>query len=729
MTTGTMISLTDITDQPTIDAISSGLHTNPFAVLGPHRLDGSGNERWVVRTYQPHAESVSLLLNRQSHEMASSGSGIFACVLEKKPDHYTLRLRSGDHQWDSGDPYRYSSSIGELDHHLFSAGDHQALYELMGANRITQDKQEGVRFVVWAPNASIVSVIGDFNDWDQRRNILRKHPQNGLWEIFIPDLQNWSSYKYYLRDNNGTELPLKSDPFARYCEAPPGNASITHTSGYQWQDQQWQSKRVQNPDLSQPMSIYEVHAGSWRWKDGRSMTYTELTDTLIPYVLDRGFTHLEFLPLSEHPFTGSWGYQPTGLYAPTQRFGDPDDFRYFVDQCHQRGLGVIMDWVPAHFPGDDHGLALFDGTHLYEHADPRQGKHNDWDTLIYNYGRNEVANFLSANALFWIREFHLDGLRMDAVASMLYLDYSREDGEWIPNEHGGNINLDAARLLQRINEQIHAEKAFTLAEESTSYDGVTRPVFSGGLGFTYKWNMGWMHDILDYLSADPVYRKHHHKLLTFGMMYSYTENFALPFSHDEVVYGKGSMLGKMAGDPWQARANLRCCYAFMYAYPGKKLLFMGSEFGQLREWSHDRELDWFLFDDPDHLGLFNLIGDLNATYKRSPALYERDFDPEGFQWIDCDDEDQSVISWYRHADDQSIIVICNMTPVVRHGYRIGCNTTGEYRVLLNTDDHNFGGSGISSGATWHSESTPCHGREHSLVIDIPPLSALYLTCD
>ena len=569
------------------------------------------------------------------------------------------------------DPYRFSSALGELDLHLLGEGSHRNIGRTLGSRVCKQEGIEGTRFAVWAPNASRVSVVGDFNEWDGRRNPMRCHPGNGIWEIFLPGIDAGALYKFELLDAKGRLLPLKSDPLANYFEPPPGNASVVYRSRYEWQDDAWMAERGKNPDLDRAMSIYEVHAGSWRrsGEDNRWLGWRELADTLIPYVIELGFTHVELMPVSEHPFDGSWGYQPIGLFAPTWRFGEPDDFRHFVDRCHLSGIGVIVDWVPAHFPRDEHGLARFDGTALYEHADPRKGAHADWGTLIFNYGRREVVNYLIGSALYWIDVMHVDGLRVDAVASMLYLDYSRKDGEWIPNEYGGNENLEAVAFLKRFNEVIHEHGAISLAEESTAWPGVSKPVFDGGLGFTYKWNMGWMNDTLRYMQEDPLHRSYHHDKMTFGLVYAFDENFVLPLSHDEVVHGKRSLLGKMPGDEFRRFANLRAYYGFMFCHPGKKLLFMGSEIAPYTEWNHDSALDWQLLDFPVHAGVQRLLRDLNTLYREMKPLHDLDHSGEGFAWIDWQDRDNSVLSWVRRDRGGAFVVcISNLTPVVRSHY-------------------------------------------------------------
>jgi 1,4-alpha-glucan branching enzyme len=710
-------------------ALVNGSHTDPFAVLGVHR---SGPTR-IVRTLQPQAERVSVI-DTAGETLADMErvhpGGIFAAIMPPRLRHYRLRVTTtSGYTTDIEDPYRFPQTLGDLDLYLLGEGSDKNIYEKLGAQVRTFVGVQGTRFAVWAPNASRVSVIGDFNDWDGRRHTMRLHPGNGIWEIFVPGVGGGTKYKFELLDRDGELLPFKTDPFGRYHEPPPGNASIVFDSRYAWQDAEWIQKRSPEPALDRPVSIYEVHLGSWRRKadeGNRYLGYRELADELVDYVREMGFTHIELLPVSEHPFDGSWGYQPIGMYAPTQRFGDPDDFRYFVDRCHAAGIAVIIDWVPAHFPQDEHGLRQFDGTALYEHADPRKGEHADWGTLVFNFGRREVMNYLIGSALYWIDEFHIDALRVDAVASMLYLDYSRKEGEWVPNEFGGNENLEAVEFLKRLNTEVHAHGATSYAEESTAWPAVSRPIEAGGLGFTYKWNMGWMNDTLSYMTEDPVHRKHHHDKMTFGLVYAFNENFVLPLSHDEVVHGKRSLLGRMPGDDWQRFANLRAYLASMYAHPGKKLLFMGSELAQHREWSHDGSLDWHLLEHAPHRGMQALVHDLNALYQCTPALYEIDFAGEGFEWIDWDDRDNSVLSWLRR-DTSGNFVICvsNMTPIVRHDFRMGVPQGGTYNELLNTDDERYGGSGIQS-ADILAEQNGSHGREFSIALTLPPLSTVIL---
>jgi len=716
-----------MTDAASLKALVEGRHNNPFAVLGIQREEGGR----IVRTFQPGATAVSLI-DDQGEVMGQLEpelrDGLFSGPMPANRRKYRLRVTWADGiEQDIEDPYRFPSTLGEMDLYLLGEGSDQYIYRKLGAHTTTVQGVSGTRFAVWAPNASRVSVVGDFNSWDGRRHVMRLHPGNGIWEIFIPGIGNGTLYKYEITDARGSLLPLKADPYGTLHEPPPGNSSIVFDSHYRWDDTDWMKRRTEAPRLDTPTSIYEVHLGSWRRKDdGSYLTYRDLANELVPYVNDMGFTHIELLPVTEHPFDGSWGYQPIGMFAPTQRFGTPDDFRYFVDACHAHGIAVIIDWVPAHFPNDEHGLRRFDGTALYEHEDPRKGEHADWGTLIFNYGRREVINYLIGNALYWIDEFHIDGLRVDAVASMLYLDYSREEGEWIPNEFGGNENLEAVAFLKRLNTELHAHGATSYAEESTAWPGVSRPVDAGGLGFTYKWNMGWMNDTLLYMSEDPVHRKHHHDKMTFGLVYAFNENFILPLSHDEVVHGKRSILGRMPGDRWQKFANLRAYYAFMYGHPGKKLLFMGNEIGQSAEWNHDQSLDWHLLQYPEHAGVQALLRDLNHLYVKTPALYEIDFSEEGFEWIDWGDRDNSVLSWLRRDKHGGYIVcVTSLTPVVREGYRIGVPDEGTYSVVLNSNDTKYGGSGAGTQIA-ESVSKEHLGRPFSIELTLPPLGTIYL---
>ena len=716
-----------MTDRKAFTAIVEGRHNNPFAVLGPHRR---GRDR-IVRAFQPDANKVSLL-NAKGDIIAAmqkiDAGGLFEAKLPPRQRRYALRVEMQDGTtFDTEDPYRFPSSLGEMDLYLLGEGSDQNIYMKLGSHVMKILGVSGTRFAVWAPNASRVSVVGDFNQWDGRRHVMRLHPGNGIWEIFIPGTGVGARYKFEIQDASGNLLPLKSDPYAAYYEPPPGNSSIVFASRYGWQDSDWMLKRSSIPAMDQPISIYEVHPGSWRRKDdGSSLGYRELASDLVGYVQDMGFTHIELLPVTEHPFDGSWGYQPIGLFAPTQRFGDPDDFRYFVDRCHKAGIKLIIDWVPAHFPKDEHGLRRFDGSALYEHEDPRKGEHADWGTLIFNYGRREVVNYLIGSALYWINEFHVDAIRVDAVASMLYLDYSRDEGEWIPNELGGNENLEAVEFLKRLNTEIHAHGATSFAEESTAWPGVSRPVDTGGLGFTYKWNMGWMNDTLSYMGEDPVHRKHHHDKMTFGLVYAFDENFVLPLSHDEVVHGKRSIIGRMPGDEWQQFANLRAYYAFMYAHPGKKLTFMGNEIAQHREWNHDQSLDWHLLEHAPHKGMQRLVRDLNMLYRDTRALHELDCSPEGFEWIEWNDKDSSVLSWLRKDSSGAfVVVICNLTPIVREIYAVGVPSGGEYVELLNTDSEHYGGSGLSND-TVLAKPNEHHGRSYSISLRLPPLATIIL---
>ncbi|HSR55169.1 MAG TPA: 1,4-alpha-glucan branching protein GlgB, partial [Alphaproteobacteria bacterium] len=692
-------------DQAEVEAVANGTHDDPFGILGMH----GGNDRPLsVRVFAPRADSVLVLDGRSGNPVAEldriHDGGFFAAVVprRKKQFRYRLRFTEGASTWEIEDPYQFSRILGELDVHLMAEGSHRELFARLGAHLTTHQGSDGVAFVVWAPNAKRVSVVGDFNQWDGRCHPMRKRHEGGLWEIFIPGISKGEVYKYEVIGPSGARLPLKADPVAFEQEPPPSTASRVHGLPHrEWNDDDWMRSRGEALDLSAPISIYEVHAGSWRrGKDNAFLDYNELAEALIPYVKDLGFTHIELMPIAEHPFSGSWGYQPIGLFAPTSRFGRPEEFGRFVDRCHQAGIGVIVDWVPAHFPADEHGLARFDGTALYEHEDPRLGRHMDWGTLIYNFGRREVANFLQANALFWLSYYHVDALRVDAVASMLYLDYSRKPGEWVPNYEGGNENLEAIAFLRSTNRAVADEVpgAKTIAEESTAWPGVSRPVEQDGLGFGYKWNMGWMHDTLEYISHEPVHRRYHQDRMTFGLLYAFSENFILPLSHDEVVHGKGSLIGKMPGDRWQKFANLRAYYAFMWTHPGKKLLFMGGEFAQEREWNHDQSLDWHLIEDPMNGGMMRLIADLNRVYKEIPALHQLDCREEGFKWIDASNAEQSVLCYLRKGNDgeDPVLVVLNFTPVVRHDYRVGVPHPGTWREVVNTDSELYGGSNVGN---------------------------------
>ena len=718
------------------EAVVRAEHGDPFGFLGMHRAEGGTVE---VRTFQPRALRVWVVdtaTGKATTELARLLPEGFFCGPAGKPDRfrYRLRLDLGDGiTTDIEDPYRFPPVLGELDMHLFVEGTHLRTYEKLGAHCVEVDGVAGVNFAVWAPNARRVSVVGDFNDWDGRRHPMRLRVEAGIWELFLPGVAPGALYKYELIGCHGQLLPLKCDPYGFYAEVPPKQASVVYDlKSYDWTDAAWIERRRHGEDRERPVSIYEVHLGSWRLnadEGDRPLTYRELADELGDYVADLGFTHIELMPVHEHPFSGSGGYQPIGLFAPTSRYGTPDDFRYFVDAMHRKGIAVIIDWVAGHFPSDTHGLAQFDGTHLYEHADPRQGMHREWNTLIYNYGRNEVTNFLYANALFWLDEYHIDGLRVDAVASMLYLDYAREPGEWIPNRYGGNENLEAIQFVRRMNEVTYADQPgiVTIAEESTAWPMVSRPTYVGGLGFGFKWNMGWMHDTLSYMSKDPIHRRYHHDNLTFGLLYAFSENFVLPLSHDEVVYGKRSVLGRMPGDRWRRFANLRAYYAFMWTHPGKKLVFMGCEFGQENEWNHNTGLDWGLLDDAMHMGVQRLMRDLNRVYTDYPALHQLDCDHHGFQWIDCCDRDNSVIAFLRRGREagEFVVVVCNFTPEVRKGYHIGVPEAGCYREILNTDGEIYGGSGVGNDSVTAIDYQG-HGFAHSLDLTLPPLAVIVL---
>ena len=715
-------------ERATLNALADGRYFDPFSLLGIQFENG----RRIVRTLQPHAKSVALLAGDSSEALLMEKvhpAGLYEIEMPARKRRYRLRLTFADgSSHDIHDAYCFPSTLGDLDLYLLGQGSHRDIFRKLGAHPTKVQGVNGTFFAIWAPNASRVSVIGGFNDWDGRCHVMRLHPGNGLWEIFIPGVGDGAQYKFELLDKQGELLPLKSDPMGQFHEAPPGNASVVYSSHHRWKDDQWMASMTTVPNMDQAISIYEVHLGSWRrGADNRLLTYRELADKLVAYVVELGFTHVELLPVTEHPFDGSWGYQPIGMYAPTQRFGTPDDFRFLVDKLHQAGIAVIMDWVPAHFPRDEHGLRRFDGTALYEHEDPQKGEHSDWGTLIFNYDRREVINYLVGSALYWIDEFHIDSLRVDAVASMLYLDYSREVGEWSPNIYGGNEHLEAVEFIRRLNEVIHSYKATSFAEESTAWPGVSRPTDAGGLGFTYKWNMGWMNDTLAYMAEDPVHRKYHHDKLTFGLVYAFDENFVLPLSHDEVVHGKRSLLGRMPGDDWQRFANLRAYYGFMYGHPGKKLLFMGAEIAQEKEWNHDQSLDWHLLENASHQGIQNLVRDLNNVYRDTAALHELDFSSEGFEWIDWQDADSSVLCWLRRAaDGDFVICISNFTPLVRKGYRFGVPEAGLYVELLNTDGKRYGGSGVEATDGIQSEQVEAHGRPCSLQMDLPPLATLIL---
>lgn len=725
--------------QDDVSHLLAGSHWSPRAILGPHPVEQEGLAGVAIRAWLPDAQRADLVMDGSGFVISMvrlHEAGLFEGFVSAGTPVQDYRVRATHRDGtviERRDPYAYPPLLTDFDLHLFAEGTFYKAYQSLGAHLRTVEHVTGVHFVVWAPNAARVSVVGDFNGWDGRWHPMTNRGTTGLWELFIPDLPEGSLYKYEIRSRHHDMILLKADPYARAGELRPRTASIVRDlSRYTWRDGDWMTARAQWDPLTAPISIYEVHLGSWMRvpeDDNRWLTYRELADKLIPYAKELGYTHLELMPVTEHPFDASWGYQATGYFAATSRYGTPEDFMAFVDAAHQAGLGVIMDWAPAHFPDDAHGLAFFDGTHLYDHADPRLGYHPDWHSRIFNYGRPEVRTFLLNSALFWLDQYHIDGLRVDAVASMLYLDYGRKAGEWIPNEFGGHENLAAVSFLKDLNVLVHREHpgAMTIAEESTSWPGVSRPTYMGGLGFTLKWNMGWMHDMLEYFSHDPIHRRYHQGQITFGLLYAFTENFVLALSHDEVVHGKRTLLDKMPGDLWQRYANLRTLFAYMYAHPGKKMLFMGGEFGQWREWNHDASLDWHLCEEPPHQGLQRLIRDLNRLYREEPALHEIDFDWTGFQWIDFHDADNSVIAFLRqgrHERDR-MVCACNFTPVPRHGYRIGVPQPGWYREVFNTDADCYGGGNVGNSGGVASTDTPAHGLPHSLTLTLPPLAAVF----
>ncbi|WP_407521036.1 1,4-alpha-glucan branching protein GlgB [Methylobacterium oryzisoli] len=717
-----------------IEAVMAANHGDPFAVLGPHEVAPG---QWEVRAVLPEARAATVLVGETRIDMERrhpAGFFVGAFAHQGRPD-YRLAVEG----WDNAervrrDPYEFGATLEQLEIQLLRDVGNDAVQRVLGAQAVTIGGIAGFRFAVWAPNARRVSIVGDFNDWDGRRHPMRLWQDGGVWELFIPDLPKGGHYKFEIRGPDGSLLPLKADPVAFATQQPPETASrLNGRPAPRWRDDAWMRDRGKADHRHSPISVYEVHLGSWARvpeEGNRYLTYREMAERLIPYVKEMGFTHIELLPITEHPFDGSWGYQPVSLFAPTSRFGSPDDFAEFVNAAHEAGIGLLLDWVPGHFPLDAHGLGQFDGTHLYEHADPRQGFHQDWGTYIYNFGRTEVSAFLAANARFWLEEYHLDGLRVDAVASMLYLDYSRRAGEWIPNQYGGNENLDAINFLRRTNEATysHAPGTMTVAEESTSWPGVSHPTYTGGLGFGFKWNMGWMHDTLQFISKDPVHRRYHHHDLTFGLLYAFSENFILPLSHDEVVHGKGSLLGKMPGDRWQKFANLRAYFGFMWGHPGKKLLFMGGEFGQEREWNHNQSLDWHLLEDRFHAGLKDLVRDLNRLYVGTPALHARDTEAGGFQWLVADDADNNVIAWARkgRSEGEIAIVVSNFTPIPRHGYRIGVPAPGFYREAINTDAEAYGGGNVGNYGGVEASCEASHGQSCSLTLSLPPLGTLIL---
>ncbi len=717
----------------------SGECSDPFHLLGPRLTEAGGEPQLVVRAFQPHAREVSVLVEGREPIPAvrMHPEGFFRAVVPAPakllPSGYRLRIVQDNGTVEEGyDPYAFPPVLSDYDLYLLGEGTHYQLYEKLGAHVREVAGVRGVHFAVWAPNAIRASVVGDFNRWDGRVHAMRSRGASGIWELFLPGLDAGAIYKFELRSRSG-ELPiLKADPFAFSAELRPKSGSVVaDLDTYRWQDAEWMEARAEHDWLAAPLAAYEVHLGSWRrlHREGnRWLSYRELADQLVPYVQQMGFTHVEFLPVMEHPLDASWGYQTIGYFAATSRYGSPADLMYLIDRFHQAGIGVLLDWTPAHFPRDAHGLGLFDGTHLYEHADPRLGEHPDWGTFVFNYGRTEVQNFLLANALFWLDKYHIDGLRVDAVASMLYLDYSRQPGEWIPNEYGGRENLAAIALLKRANELVHGKfpGALTIAEESTAWPMVSRPTYLGGLGFSLKWNMGWMNDTLGYFSLDPIYRKYHQNELTFSMLYAFTENFVLPLSHDEVTHGKGSLLGKMSGGDWQKFANLRLLFGYFYAHPGKKLLFMGSELAQRNEWWNEVSLEWDLLESEAHRGVQRLIAGLNRLYAAEPALHEVDFDWRGFEWIDCHDADSSVLTFLRRArnPEDFLVVVLNFTPVVREDYRVGVPAAGFYREILNTDSAYFWGSNVGNAGGVQAEAVAWNGRPYSLCLRLPPLAAV-----
>ena len=713
-------------------------HRNPFELLGPHRIESQGVSGLSVRAFLPSSDRAWVFdpARKSSQPMRRiHPAGLFEGIVpldNQTNENFDYQLKVADQGGNirtMNDPYRFEGMLTDLDLHLFGEGNHLKIYEKLGAHFRTVSNTAGVNFAVWAPNARSVCLIGDFNGWDGRQHPMQMKDSSGIWELFVPDLRAGEKYKYRIRDCNSS-LVDKADPYSFSSEVPPNTASIVaDLEKFQWSDSEWIESRKNTNPLDKPISVYELHLGSWKrqWEGNPWMNYREIAHHLVKYCNEMNFTHVELMPISEHPFTGSWGYQSLGYFAATTRYGTPEDFMYFVNHCHEHGLGVILDWVPAHFPKDEFGLARFDGSALYEHADPRQGEHPDWGTLIFNYGRNEVKNFLMASALFWLDKYHIDGLRVDAVASMLYLDYSREDGNWIPNKYGNRENLDAIDFLKQFNEHVHGEYpgVMTLAEESTAWTGVSKPTYSGGLGFTLKWNMGWMNDTLCYMRRDPIHRKYHHGDLTFSLIYAFTENFMLPFSHDEVVHGKGSLIDQMPGDLWQKFANLRLLYSYMWTHPGKKLLFMGCEFGQWLEFDEEQQIQWDLLKWDSHSGLQRLVSDLNRLYKSEPALHEVDFEAHGFEWIDFLNADASVLAYVRRAKNPNdYVVVCNnFTPSVHHNYRLGVPESGKYNEVFNSDSHYYAGTNIGN-AEVHAEQISAQDRPWSINLTLPPLATV-----
>lgn len=723
-----------------------GTHADVFSVLGQHISE----KGLIVRALLPGALSVSVIDSKTNKAVGDlvqvHPDGLFEGVMARRRKHFSYRLSVEymSEKVEIVDPYCFPSIISPDDLYLFCEGTHEYNYQWMGAHACTIDYVDGVNFIIWAPDASRVSLIGEFNGWDGRRHVMRHHPAAGVWEIFIPNIEANVTYKYEIIDKYGHLLPLKADPYAFYMQQAPDTSSLTVTeNNYRWKDDEWMESRANNSNhYNGAVSIYEVHLGSWRkssevyedsTEDTRYLNYYELAEQLVPYAVEMGFTHLQLMPISEYPFDGSWGYQPIGMFAPTSRFGSPDGFKHFIDCCHQAGLGILLDWVPGHFPTDEYGIGKLDGTCLYEHEDVRKGFHPDWNTLIYNYGRNEVKSYLLSNAMYWLSQFHIDGLRVDAVASMLYLDYSRNEGEWEANIYGGRENLEAIEMLKQVNSRVYKNNPgiMMVAEESTAWPGVSKPVDDGGLGFGFKWNMGWMNDTLGYMERDPIHRKHHHNEMTFGLIYSFSENFVLPLSHDEVVHGKGSLVEKMPGDDWQKFANLRAYYGFMWTHPGKKLLFMGGEFAQRDEWDHNSSLDWHLLEYQSHKGIQTLIKDLNSTYKSLPALHQLDCEGDGFQWILSENNEQSIFAYLRKGKEgvAPVLVVVNMTPTTYSNYSIGVPNAGFYRECLNSDSEKYGGSNIGNSGGINTTEEPLHGHPYQLSMSIPPLATVIFQLD
>ena len=716
--------------------IVNGEHSDPHTVLGMHEMEEDGRKAVVVRAFLPYAAGITVIdyaNKRKKYPMERlHADGFFEVTIADREEWFRYQLEYTDadgNTWRSYDPYSFSPTLSEFDRHLFGAGTHYEIYEKMGGRLMTHEGARGAAFSVWAPNAKAVSVIGDFNNWDARRSPMRRLGESGIWELFLPAAAEGDKYKFHVTQCDGRVVD-KTDPYGVYAEVRPNNASVLYPlKRYKWKDRRWMTARRKYDFRTAPMNIYEVHLGSWKRAEGnRFLSYTELAEQLIPYVKEMGYTHIEMLPVEEHPFDGSWGYQVTGYYAPTSRYGSPDEFKQFVDACHQNGISVILDWVPAHFPKDDFALARFDGTALYEHQDPRLGEHIQWGTYIFNYGRKEVANFLLANALYWMDIFHIDGLRVDAVASLLRLDFCKEEGQWLPNVYGGSENLEAIEFLKHMNSVIAEREpgALMIAEDSTAWPGVTKKVEEGGLGFSLKWNMGWMNDFLSYIKLDPIYRKYHQNKLTFGMAYHYAENFVLVLSHDEVVHTKSSMIGKMPGDVWQSFANLRLSYGFMMGHPGKKLLFMGGEFAQYSEWSEARSLDWHLLQYADHQEMQAYVKELNHLYAEESAFWAEDFDPNGFQWIECDDAESSIVSFVRRSQEKELVFLCNFTPVVHRGFSLGVPQEGVYHERLNSDAARFGGSDVINAVPLQSRAEPAGRCPFRVELDVPPLGMVIL---